>query len=297
MHPTALLTLALLTLAAPQKGALPERGLSAATANAVLELGGEQQPLVGFEGTTIRYANPAGAASPAGLGAGSALEGVTLGLPLTPGGMAAKWLAGAAGGDGNVQDLRILQPDRAGAEAFVHVLSGARIRSMSLSALDATSRDAPTWSVVLDVAGVAWKLDKAKAPAEGVKTKQTSSGDFRLVIDGLDTSAVTRIEGLRVELTGSASAKSKTAGVQVTPLSVTVAASGVGAWLDWIGGKSATPTTASIELLDASRKNVVTRLRLDGLTVAAATRPGLVQGRPGAPALEVELHCTTLRIE
>ena len=40
-----------------------------------------------------------------------------------------------------------------GDQVFVHELGGTWVRSLSLSALDATGDEAPTWSVVLDVAG------------------------------------------------------------------------------------------------------------------------------------------------
>lgn len=63
--------------------------------------------------------------------------------------------------------------------------------------------------------------------------------------------------------------------------------------------KAPARTTATLELLDVTGKEVLGRVRLDGLTLSSQTRPG-----PGTDAdsasnigLEVEFQCSALRID
>lgn len=285
------LTLTLLPLVTLQKGAGPDRTYGAVVP--VLELDGQPLTLSGFGGTTIHHV-PTPAAANANRKASRTFENVQLALPVSTDLSVAKWIDEFVSGAGRSQDLRVLEVDRTNGSAFVHALGGARIRSIALSPVGADRQDAVSWTVSLAPNSIDWKQDPQVSPKLKPKEVFANSATFRLQLEGLDTSSVVSIDGVRVELLETPGAPASSA-VRVAPIRIAVAHHGVKAWLEWLASKSTSPTNGTLELRDPTGRDVVARIQLEGLTVLSQSRPGGDGTRP--VGLEVEFQCSRVRHE
>lgn len=272
-----------------------------------VDVGGEVTSLRDFGGTRIRFDRPdASAASSARVGAPTC-DDVALSVPFLPEPRMAAWINDAVAGAGKVQAVRILELGANEDIRFVHELDDAVIRSIDLSSLDAMSNEALNWDVTLGARALRMDTSGGKAAAAlGSKIKRINSSDFRLKIAGVDTDRLSAIDGLHVDCMpasdGAATGRAKSrehAAPRVAPIKLHVRDDNPKSWLVWLDESvkmtQASVKTGTLELLDASQKNVLVRVTLEGLAIASFGRSAASGEKVGE--FEVELSCQSLKID
>jgi hypothetical protein len=278
---------------------------SYAAGRASLDLGGSLQPLLAFEGTTLRLDAPSSRDGTAKARSNSAVrcEEFAIELPALLEPATAKWIADSLNGSAPVQDAAIVESDFAQKSAFVHRLREVQLRSLELSLLDGSSKETPKWTATLAASSLKWEKGDGKAPASAIggKAKSASSASFRLQITGMTCDRVARVGPLRVDFEtpsadGRQTSRAQT-GPRVAPLAVRIAESDPKEWLAWIEEAAtkgpAAARSGTLELLDPSGKESLVRIALDGLLPIRLSRES---GEAGAQ-LVAELSCSAIKVD
>ena len=196
-----------------------------------------------------------------------------------------------------------LEPKQ-GAVAFLStgrtVLSRLRFTDALLThvrfpALDGASQCPARLQVKLSPAGTQRTTKGAGSPGPASpKIKSLLASNFRLSIDGLDCSRVSRIEALTV--TATMDDQRQPAALEVSDLVVTTSfdAAGVDDWHQWheasvVAGK-AVEKQGRLELLDPSLKSASLTLTLTGLGIHALI-PDLTTGDGGVSRQQARMYC------
>jgi hypothetical protein len=270
-----------------------------------LDLGGQSQTLLGFEGTTLRLDVPQSRDATAKARSTATLrcEEFAIELPATPEPAVAQWLADTLAGNPKVQDAAIVESDFSQKAVFVHRLREVQLRSLELGLLDANSKEAAKWTATLAASSVKWEKGDGKAPASAIggKAKQASAASFRLQIAGLTCDRVARVGPLHVDFEAPSLDGRQTGrapqGPRIAPLALRIADADPKEWLAWLDDAvtkgPAAARSGSLELLDASGKESLARIALDGLM---PTRLSRENGDAGAQ-LVVELSCNAIKVD
>jgi hypothetical protein len=200
-------------------------------------------------------------------------------------------------------------PRKSGTLSAIHAGGNARatrefhnalISETIFPALDASSKEPAFLTVLLAPERVSTVASAGgKPPAGAAKGKAWLASNFRLEIDGLDTSRVSRVEGLRFKQTLASSSSARepgkqATGVQLENLRVTLAEAGADSWRSWhedfvIKGNSSDKSerTGRVLLLAANLKDELARIELSNLGIVAL-RPRASASGPSQ--LEAELY-------
>lgn len=246
---------------------------------------------VGGTTTTLRNCSPIGqrldATTPSSgvsrerAKGGVACESVSVVLPATFDPNLAKWISEALTGSARRQDAAILECDATGkADGSAHRFRDLVIESFALSGLDAASKETLTWTLTLGGA-TSLRTEKLASAPKGSpigKAKSLFCANFRLRIDGAACTAIRSIGSIeaRCAIPAEKSATRATVGTTVAPFTVQFGDGDAALFRSWFDDASTKGTGAArnltIELLDASLKDVQAKLELTGALPVALRR-------------------------
>ncbi len=276
----------------------------------VLELDGQQQSLHRFNGTAQRLESQSGDGSAVRRSALPALrcEDFTVDAPLQLEPALAKWLGEALSGTAKLKDGSIQAIDVGGKSTIIHRLREMAIRSITLPKLDGASKEALDLRIVLGATSLKWEEGgEAQTAKVGAKSKSAMASNFRLKIDGINCDRVRSIGAIEAQfqiaapsITGKERERSGSPTVRITPFQVEFAETSpkeLVAWFDDTVAKGpAAARTVKIELLDATMKNVIATLSLDGATPSRLASIGS-SDRESTAGFVLELGATSLKLD
>lgn len=185
----------------------------------------------------------------------------------------------------------------------------ALISETQFPALDGTSKEAGHITVKLaPVLTENVKPTGARAAVVQAKKKAWVLSNFRLAIDGLETSRVSRIEPLifrriveAVEPDGAAAAKKPVIHIAVPNLKVTFSAADLDSWQAWFddfvlhgNNGDSKEKNGSIELLGPDLKEVLARITLFNLGIFRLNPAKAESGTDATARITADLYCERL---
>ncbi|MBL8840516.1 MAG: hypothetical protein JNL90_03185 [Planctomycetes bacterium] len=233
-------------------------------------------------------------------------EPLELQLPFALDAALSKWIAEALAGAPRRQDVALLELDRFGATegGYASRLREVGVDALLIPKLDASSKEAFEWGVRLGGAtSLRFEPLGGKAPAAlGNKQKAQLVANFRVRIDNVSCEYVTTIGPIEASCplppTGEKDGGSRATGaVSIAPIEVRFADRDAADWIRWFDDAAAKGSGAAravtIELLDATMKEVTATLTLSGALPNLLRRDFGEGGRPGFTA---ELTASALAI-
>lgn len=233
-------------------------------------------------------------------------EPLELGLDLTLDRSLYEWIDATWAGKAPRKSGTLTSLDPSGKAGTTREFHNALISETLLPTLDAASKEPAFFTLLLAPERVTSAPSSgAKAGAGAAKGKAWLASNFRLEITNLDTSRVSRIEGLRVQQTltsaagGAREPGKRATAVQLDNFRVTLAEAGADSWHEWhqsfvVRGESDEKSERSglLVLLDPSRREELAHIQLSNL--------GIVALRPRASASggmqwEAELYVERMR--
>jgi hypothetical protein len=136
------------------------------------------------------------------------------------------WIAAAWAASDQPKDGALLAVDNKFAIKSERQFTGARIAATTIPTLDAASKSASPLSVRLTPASIVLVPGAGKLQLGNLKQRLWQASNFRLEIDGLDCSKVSRIESFTVP--GAARGK-----VDFPELAITLSAASAASWAAW----------------------------------------------------------------
>ena len=187
----------------------------------------------------------------------------------------------------------------------------AFISEITFPALDVGSKDAGLLSVELSPEYTRRQPGSGARLASSGKEKQFSAANFRLKIDKLDCTGVSRIEALPIRLRITESEVGERRGELRTPsllevpdLVVTLAESHAQSFHDWhndfvINGNNGEEAEKSgtLEYLSADLKQVLFSLRFRNLGIFRLTPEPAESGREGLSRVRAEMYCEAIGLQ
>jgi hypothetical protein len=212
------------------------------------------------------------------------------------------WIGASWAGNAQPRSGTLVSLDMNGSAKSAREFQNARITEVTFPACDAASKEAAFISLVLAperVTNAAASAGKAAAP--GPKGKHWVSSNFRLEIDGLDTTRVVRIDPIQFkqhiaagDIGQQREPTKHAAGMTFENLRITLAEAGADTWRNWhedfvIKGNSSDKSERSgrLLLLAPNFKDELARIELSNLGVIAL-RPRASSN--GVSQLEAELY-------
>jgi hypothetical protein len=220
---------------------------------------------------------------------------ITLGVGLGMSDALFDWVAAVWAADDQAKDGALLAADYNFTIKTERQFSGAHIAATTIPALDATSKAATDLSVRLTPASVALVPGAGKLQLAKLKQRLWQASAFRLTIDGLDCTKVSRIDSFTVP--GVVGGK-----VDFPELAVTFPVVSAATWTNWfqdfvIGGNSsdAAEKNGKITFLLPNLKTPLASIELHGLgIVRLETIPGgpnqVARMRAGLYCEQMSLH-------
>ena len=183
----------------------------------------------------------------------------------------------------------------------------ALLTETSLPTLDAASKEQGFLTLKFSAELVKEKAASGKQDAAAAKAKQWLRSNFRLQIDGLDCTKVTKIESVSVKLGPSSIQSARPRMSETLPtvlefpnLKITLSEVSAKTWFDWlddfvIKGKNdeSSERSGTIQLLAADAKTELARIKLFGLGIYGIA---LAQGRDKAKGVTAELYCRRMEL-
>ena len=238
-------------------------------------------------------------------------EPVTLALDLSLEKSVYGWIGRTWKGAYERHDLSLIAVDGNLKPVSERELLQTSVAAVTVPALDAASKEpahltvvvAPEYSRTRKASGAAVKLPAAKQ-------KQWLPSNFRLSIDGLDCSRVSKIDAFTVkqavaeDAVGEVRAYAKAAPkLDFPPLRITLAESHAQTWRDWhedfvVRGNNseAQEKGGSLELLAPNRQDVLARLAFFGLGIFRLAPLPSVAGSDQVARLVAELYCERMEL-
>ncbi len=234
---------------------------------------------------------------------------IQLGLDLEPAvydWIAATWSQKFARKDGSVVSSDASRKARSARE-----FSEALVTETTIPALDASSKDPAFMTIKFapEVTRSVKATGTIPAPKNAAQKKWLPA-NFRLELDGLDCSKVSKIDAFTVKVTSAFRqigderlSKREPGMVDFPNLSVTIAESGAQTWIDWfeefvVKGKSdsSNEKSGAIVFLSSNRKDELGRVTLHNVG-ACAMRRGLQQAQQDTIArVTFELYCEWMEL-
>lgn len=212
-----------------------------------------------------------------------------------------EWINASWAGNASPKSGALASIDASGKSSGAREFHNAVISETILPALDASSREPAFLTLVLAPERVTTAPNPGgKAPGGASKAKAWVASNFRLEIDGLDTSRVSRVEGLHFKQSFASSSGAKReptrqpSASQLENFRVTLAESSAELWRAWhedfvIKGNSSDKSERSgrLLLLGPNLKEELARIELSNLGIVAL-RPRTAAS--GVSQLEAELY-------
>lgn len=226
------------------------------------------------------------------------------------------WITDSWGPSAPARDGAILRADATFTVRSERQFRRAFISETSFPALDGSSKDAGRLSVRLSPTGILPDTNpgtKLQAALGKGPTKLWIVSSFRLEIDGLDCTRVTRIEPFAVRRPVEVVREGGRGGgltpvpgpVEVPDLRISVEESGAQSWVDWHRAfvveqatRGADTRNGSIALLGPNPADVLARLRLFGLGIfRLSTETPAGAGSTAVTQLTADLYCERMALE
>jgi hypothetical protein len=186
------------------------------------------------------------------------------------------WIAAGWTGDPQRKDGAIVEADGKGAVKALREFADALISEVTIPACDGASKEVGYLTVTLAPEHVAAKKGVGKSAAPLVKQKLWATSNFKLELDGLDTTRVSKIDAFTIKQTVAESAtgarRVSTKGpakVEFPNLRVTLASTGAQTWIDWFddfvlkgNGGDANEKGGTLRFLSANLKDELGQIRL-----------------------------------
>jgi hypothetical protein len=204
------------------------------------------------------------------------------------------WIAAAWAAADQAKDGALLAVDHQLAIKSERQFTAARIAATTFPALDAASKAALPLTLRLKPASITLVPGAGKLPLGKAKQRLWQAANFRLTVDGLDCTKVSRIESFTVP--GAVGGK-----VDFPALAVTLAAASAATWAAWfedfvIDGNNgdAAEKNGQIAFLLPNLKTVLARIELHGLGIFRLdTAPG---GPNQVQRLTAGLYCERMSL-
>jgi hypothetical protein len=170
-----------------------------------------------------------------------------------------------------------------------------RVTEVTLPALDGSSKEPASLTVTAQADSVAREKPSATPGTAKAKVGRLLESNFKLTMPGLDGTRVAKVSAITVKVSAGR--------VEVSNFTVALSEAAAEAWLQWhdlfiVQGKSTDQNekTADIELLDATLKNTLMRIHLDGVGIlrASSAQEG---GANAIRRLVAELYAEGIRLE
>jgi len=213
-----------------------------------------------------------------------------------------KWL-----GDGLLPGVRrssgeVKLLDSTGKSASRRTFQTAGIQTLTIPALDGTSKAPLSLTVGVKPSSTTYETDSSAAAKINPKGKTALEANFRLSIDGVDTTSVAKIDSLTITQVLSATGVPQS--VEVSNLVVSLAANSSAGWFSWFDDMLAAGDNSDveeregkIEFLGSNRQEVLGTVELHGLgliSIGAERADGWVTKKGAASASErvkAEMYC------
>ena len=217
---------------------------------------------------------------------------------IEPGGIEkalADWLASALNGTHKGRNAALVAYDPSFKEVTRRVFTNLRVTQIEFPGLDASSKDVAYITVTAQADSSV--PQKASGSASPPKTKQTRVTNFKLTLDGLDTSRVSSISPITVKISDNRADASN--------FRVTFSQTSADEWEKWHetfivkgSGTDANEKKGQIELLDATMKNPIMLLRVEGVGILRLSpADSVLDGKTTIRRIEAELYVETVRFE
>jgi hypothetical protein len=188
--------------------------------------------------------------------------------------------------------------------------SQALVSSIAFPALDAASKDAVRLTVALSPESTCSKPGGGAVARSKAATKKWLASSFRLTLDGIDCTHVSKIAPLVVRQKlidhatgGSRDVERQPAGLEIPDLVVTVAEGAAQTWRDWhesfvVQGENGAGAEKSgqLELLAADLKTVLFTLRFHGLGIYRLASEKVEAGSENVRRLTASMYCEGLEL-
>jgi hypothetical protein len=208
------------------------------------------------------------------------------------------WIAATWQGKGEAKSGSLIELDVNNQATSELAFEKAVIASTSVPAVDASSRAQARLSVSLDPASTTH--GPASGPVAGLAVKAKKpwlQANFRLQIDGLDTTRVSKVDTLTVTA-------GEAGGTDFPDLSVVLAETSADSWLQWhedfvVKGKndSFNERSGSLEFLAPDLKAKLGTVRFSGLGIHRLTREQQPDGAPAQVArMAAQLYCQRMEL-
>ena len=220
--------------------------------------------------------------------AGVKYEDLSLEIDLGQGRLVYDWIGAALRSAATPKNGSVVFLDMNRTPRETREFQNAVISQTTFPALDAASKEPGTLRFSLAVDRVTTGSGAAKAsPTVGAKSKLWLSSNFRLEIDGLDSSRVSRIEPIFVKHTPR---------LAIENLQITLAETGADSWRRWqddfLGkGGDKLEKNGRIVFLGPTLKEELAELRLEGLGLVALRARS---SENALPTLQAELYVERL---
>jgi hypothetical protein len=183
----------------------------------------------------------------------------------------------------------------------------ALLTETTLPTLDAASKEQGFLTLKFSAELVKEKNASGKQDADAAKAKQWLRSGFRLQIDGLDCTKVTKIESVSVKLGTTLEPVGATKDAQILPavlefpnLKITLSEVSAKTWFDWLedfvikgNNDESSERSGTIQLLAADAKTELARIKLFGLGIYGIALPKAGDKAKGVTA---EIYCSRMEL-
>ena len=187
----------------------------------------------------------------------------------------------------------------------------AVISEVGIPAMDAASKDAAKMTVKIAPEYTRGSSPKASTPGSGqgpLPQKRWTPANFKIEIDGLDTSRVSKIDAFTVKQSVVTHSVGEARDAQIQPgqlevphLRITLASSSASSWLSWhddfvIKGNNAhnREKSGSLHFLGPDLKSELGRIDFKGLGIFKIADPPATAGSEAVSRIIADLYCTTM---
>jgi len=214
-----------------------------------------------------------------------------------------EWIAGSWGAQPEKQDGAVLALDYNLGIQTESDFSGALITETTIPPLDASSKEAGYLTVRFQPESIDLHAGAGKLSLAASKQKLWRTSNFRLEIDGLDASKVSRIESFTVKreftvvTSGSGGVAIVAGGAEFPNLTITLSQASSNTWFDWhesfvVQGNNTDgfERNGAISFLSTDLKKELSRIDLHHLGIVRVA-PSKGKGSSQIARVTAELYC------
>lgn len=226
------------------------------------------------------------------------VEPIRLSLDLSLNPVVYQWIGGTWQGKASAKSGSLIAVDMNNQPQTELAFEHAVIAATTVPAVDASSKAPARLGLTLDPASAT--RGPASGPVTGLAVKPKKpwlQANFRLQIDGLDTTRVGKVDAITVPA-------AQTGGTDFPDLGVLLAETTAESWFQWhedfvVNGNNDSPheKSGSLEFLAADLKTKLGAVKLSGLGIHRLTREEQPEGSPAQLArLAAQLYCQRMEL-